>query len=141
MKNKTYWNGNKRLASDFLWCLALTILLNVLLKQPILLTSFQGIRSILASMVFWFFLFFFWSWNFQHVKASIAKWSIHVLCFVEILTSLINMVFNIIHPPIATKYWIFPIVVLPIAWIVLIGWKYKNLMWPVNKDATQPTST
>src|SRR5207247_1295207 len=97
---KTYWPGKVRIIADIFWCLCITLLIAATKKETSnhvsLLPTSQQIQQynqdfmgedyttcrnlmeaivdktipFFGSILCCFFMFFFWSWNSEHVKCS-----------------------------------------------------------------------
>lgn len=100
-----------------------------------------------------FFMFFFWSWNSQHLKQKLARWSIHLLFwgFVSIFSfglipfsSYFTKFFVLLLRPlgplgiyIGFSISIFEKIYLLIilGWIVMIVVKYIMILYSLNRDS------
>lgn len=122
---KKYWSGNIRLLSDFVWSIIISLIFRI-----------GGNKLGIEAAPINFFVFFFWSWNEQHVKKRFAKWVIHILCWIIFLFSLLSVVVVIFegwHPGNLESY-----AGLAIIFILSIGiaFKYKSIMWPKKKQTS-----
>jgi len=80
MKEKLeYWPGNKRLVSDFLWCIGLASL-NALGTLIEFIPKYGVGPAILGTIIVWpcsawvhFFMLFYWSWNKFHLEDKLAR--------------------------------------------------------------------
>lgn len=118
-KAKKYWSGNIRIFSDFCWSVIISLFL----------TISGGPRGGIPPL-FCFFLFFFWSWNEQHVQKRFARWFIHILCwifFVFVFLMLVGLFFDKSYKKDFALWCGLTLVTILAIGIAI---KYKNLMWP-----------
>ena len=81
---KKYWSGSTRLTSDLFWCLALALITPIAAGYPIPVTPYY----LPHSMEGYFFIFFFWSWNENHLKNKFARIAVHALMGFDIFSVL-----------------------------------------------------
>jgi hypothetical protein len=121
-----YWSGNKRLISDILWSVVITIFLNVIRGGYQILPpedQLEYVARFLGGVVGIFFLFFFWSWNRHHIKCRIAKFAVHT-CFGFLVLGLVVV---LISGVLFQMGWV-PLL-FTLAYNGLVVRKYFKLMW------------
>lgn len=126
MKRK-YWNGSLRLISDLFWCFSISILYHLFNHITITISELTGFA------IGEFFIFFFWSWNKEHMKSSFARIGIHCLMSIFLLASLLGVVSILNDTRISFSSLILAIVVFPV-FVFLAIIKYIKLLKNKEKD-------
>ena len=131
------WSGNFRLFSDIFWCFFssswLTWVCNSLNSNE---TIYYQIGAFLGRAVAFFFMFFFWSWNREHLKCRLARVMIHILCFYIMVVNLFCLCPLIYFglSTLTTHGWY--LLGQSIVWGSLVAIKYKKIMWPKHPQTT-----
>ncbi|CCB87129.1 hypothetical protein [Parachlamydia acanthamoebae] len=93
------------------------------------------ISSLVGRVVGCFFIFFFWSWNREHLKCRSARITIHFLCWTMFTIALITLAFlGLYFPRSLREYTGWYVLILTIVWSAFIIRKYKAIMWPNTKQ-------
>lgn len=121
--HKKYWSGTTRIISDISWCL-LIVSAMTFIKQGSLIAN---IPSQLWTIIELFFTFFFWSWNKEHLKNRIAKYSIHFLFVFYLIGILCIVGLCTAYPALLLSYMIWcPLILIGIQTFFVLR-KYKRL--------------
>lgn len=135
---KKYWPGNKRMISDIFWCLLMAVFF---FKQDFLFTGmftgvFMGLKLV-ATFLSRYFLFFFWSWNKEHLKDRAARNFIHIMVasYLSLVIVMILTVTGLFWLEFSVRYlWTLAIMLLFAAGILE---RYRKIM----KDTEQVTTS
>jgi hypothetical protein len=98
----------------------------------------DDISSFFGSVIGCFFMFFFWSWNQEHLRCLFAKVVIHIFCGIFFAISLATLVFLAFYfPNSLNEYTGWYMLILTFISIFFISRKYKSIMWPSKKRIFQ----
>ena len=93
------------------------------------------ISSLFGRVVGCFFIFFFWSWNREHLKCRSARITIHFLCWTMFIIAIINLAFlGLYFPRSLSEYTGWYVLILTTLWSAFIARKYKAIMWTNTKQ-------